>query len=160
MKKWAIILSLLLIVLIYAVWILSESVQSPEFVKIENCQLSKPDKNQTIVCHADVVLNNPNNINAKLIYTDINVYSDQLKVANISQTSVTNIPANNQFSVPITCNISLINAIGSQGLSGIIEKALSSERHLKLSINGFCRVSVNGHVFRIPVNYQETLVIK
>lgn len=160
MKRWVIFLSLLIVAAFAALYLLSESIQAPEFVKIENCRLSKPDQNNIMLCEVDVVLKNPNKIAAKLIFTDINVFSDDLKLATISQTSVTDIPANQQFSLPLSCKINLINVIGSQGLSGLLEKALSSEKKLPLNFTGQCRVSVDGHVYRIPINVSETIVLK
>lgn len=160
MKKWVIFLSLFILIVSSTVWLLSESMQAPEFVKIENCRLSELDKNNEVLCQVDVVLRNPNNVEAKLIFTDISVFSNDLKLATISQTSVTDIPANQQFSLPLSCKINLINVIGSQGLSGLLEKALSSEKKLPLNFTGHCRVSVDGHVYRIPVNVNETIVLK
>ncbi len=160
MKKWVIFLSLIIAATLSALWLLSESIQAPEFVKIDNCRLSEPDKNNMILCEVDVVLKNPNKVAAKLIFTDISVYSDNLKLATISQTSVTDIPANQQFSLPLSCKINLINVIGSQGLSGLLEKALSSEKKIPLTFTGHCRVSVDGQVYRIPVNVSETIVLK
>lgn len=145
MKKWVIFLSLIIAATLSALWLLSESIQAPEFVKIDNCRLSEPDKNNMILCEVDVVLKNPNKVAAKLIFTDISVYSDNLKLATISQTSVTDIPANQQFSLPLSCKINLINVIGSQGLSGLLEKALSSEKkitsYFHRSLPGFGRWS-------------------
>ncbi len=159
MKKTAVISILVLCAASITFWYLSNRIQSPEFVKIANIQLSDFENN-VATCHADVVLLNPNKFKAKLIYTDISVFSNDLKVANISQTSVSEIPAHKEFSLPLSCKINLINSIGSQGLSGIIEKALSSEKKLPLNFEGHCRVVINGNAYKIPISFQETIVFK
>lgn len=159
MKKTAVISFLILCAVSITLWYLSNRISSPEFIKIANIRLSEIDNNFA-TCQADVVLLNPNKFNAKLIYTDISVFSNDLKVASINQTSVSEIPANKEFSLPLSCKINLVNSIGSQGLSGIIEKALSSEKKLPLKFEGHCRVVVKGRAYKIPISVQETIVFK
>lgn len=160
MKRLVLISVIVLSFAAFTFWYLSSRVKSPEFIKIVNVRFSDVDDQNIATCQADVILLNPNQFEAKLVFTDINVFSNDLKVASISQTSVSEIPANMEFSLPLFCKINLINTIGSQGLSGILEKALSSEKKLPLKFEGYCRVVVKGHAYRIPISVEETIIIK
>jgi hypothetical protein len=160
MKRLIVVLGLILIASSAAFWYFSTRLQSPKFIKITNCRFSDISEDQLATCLAEVVLYNPNQYTAKLIYTDINVFSNDLKVATISQTSVTNIPAYQEFSLPLSCKIHLLNVVGSQGLSGLLEKALSSEKTIPLKFEGHCRLVVDHNVYRIPISAEETIVFK
>jgi LEA14-like dessication related protein len=160
MKRLIVIVGLILIVSSAAFWYFSTRLQSPKFIKITNCRFSEISEEQIATCLAEVVLYNPNQYNAKLVYTDINVFSNDLKVATISLTSVTNIPANQVFSLPLSCKINLLNVIGAQGLSGLLEKALSSEKKIPLKFEGHCRLVIDHNVYRIPISAEENIVFK
>ena len=152
MKRLIVIVGLILIVSSAVFWYFSRQLQSPQFVKITNCRFSDISEEQIATCIAEVVLYNPNEYNAKLVYTDINVFSNDLKV--------TNIPANQEFSLPLSCKINLLNVIGAQGLSGLLEKALSSEKKIPLKFEGHCRLVVDHNIYRIPISAEETIVFK
>lgn len=160
MKKLTLIIVLVSVIVGVAFFILNSKIKTPEFKSFENIQFDSISSDNVASFKGDLVLNNPNIMVAKLLSTDLSIYTQNTKVGSVYLVKVTDIYAKSDFQLPLTFKIYLNRVLETQGLSGILEKALNKERKFTLNFNGICRIQVNKQLFKIPINYTEDIVIK
>ncbi len=160
MKKLTLILVVLLVVAGVVYFFINSEIKSPEFKSFENIQLDSISQDNVISVKADLILKNPNIVEAKLLSTDLSILTQNTKVGSVYLVKITDIHPNSDFKLPLSFKIYLNKVIETQGLSGILEKALNEERKFTLNFNGVCRIQVNKQLFKVPVNYTEEIVLK
>lgn len=158
MKRLLLPSAILFIIATGIIWyfIKKNTITAPEFIGIKSIELLEI-KEEKANASSILIFHNPNKMEAQLINTQIKVYSEDVYVASVSQTGLTHIQAEKDFEVPFQFEFDMLKFGMSKGLSGLIGQALSNEKQIPLRFEGYCRVKVADEVFKIPVNYEETL---
>ena len=156
MKKW-LLLAVILITVAAWFWIKAQNYR-PEFRRVENLMVQSSGNSATV--NADLILFNPGMFKAELISTELSVYSNEVKIAHISQTNLAELNPNEEFKLPVTCRLDLRNLALSQGMSAWIEKALNENRNLAIKLEGYCQVRFNKQSIRLPISHEETIQFK
>lgn len=159
MKKILIIatLSLTIIVLLWLVF--KPKVSPPQFLGISDIEVISSNAQATEI-KANIRLYNPNKINAQLINTELSVLTDEVKFANISQVNISTIEPETEFKVPLKFNIDLVKFGSLQGLSRLLEKLLNENRQIPVKFSGYCRLRIDEDIYKIPIDYDETITLK
>lgn len=161
MKRIFLPAAILIIIATGVIWyfIKKNTITAPEFIGIKSIELLEI-KEEKAIATSVLVFHNPNKIEAQLINSQIKVYSEEIHVASISQTGQSHIEAEKDFEVPFQFEFDMLKFGLSKGLSGLLGQALSNEKQIPLRFEGYCRVKVGDEIFKIPVNYEETLHFK
>lgn len=113
------------------------------------------NSNDSVIAVSEAVFFNPNKIGAIILNTELNVHSNGIKVADISQTNNAEAKPESEFILQVNYAIDLKKLLNSQGLSGLISSALS--RSCKLEFNGYCRIMVREKIYKIPISSEQTI---
>jgi len=114
---------LLLVVIGIAAWIyFFKPIKEPVFLNMKIIAIEKLENNNAQIT-AVAIFNNPNPIGATLLNTELKAFSNDVQIANVSQTAITAINAKSNFEVPLTFKIDLLKAGLSQSISGLLENA-------------------------------------
>lgn len=160
MKRIFLLLTIVILLVIGGIYIFkSYKIHSPEFVGIRNIELINVT-DQSANVKAILVFHNPNTFEAQLLNTQIKVFSNDVFIAEVSQNDLTKIGASQDFDVPFSFSVDLIRLGLSQGLAGLIDQALSTEKKLPLRFEGYCRIRSKNDIFKIPINFEEQIVFQ
>lgn len=155
-NKWIWLILALILIGSFFIFLFKWNAAKPRFVKIDNIVIQESDLDKAKIS-ADVFLFNPGYVTATLLNTELQVSTEDLRVATISQTQSVDIPSNSEFKIPVSCKVDFIKLGMSQGLASLLEKALNEKRNIKLKFEGYCNVRYNGKNIRIPVTHEETV---
>lgn len=155
MLKKIIIAALIVIAGIIA-WLLFNPFKEPAFITIKNIEIDSMSGNIASV-RGIAVFNNPNNLDATLLNTELKVYSNSAFIGNVSQTAISNIEAKSEFKIPLHFQIDLLKLGYSQSLAGLIENALNREKIIPVRFEGYCRIITLGATHKIPVEFEDKL---
>ena len=119
--------------------------------------LNTPDLVQEeIKLKADLIFVNPNYYGLTLKNHDIDVFVNEKKVSNLSQSDARRIPAKQNFEIPVNINFYKETVFGSSGfLSGILKSIVMQE--LIVTYKGTVEVEVLGFGIPIEIDYTENL---
>ena len=133
--------------------------KEPEFKRVENVLPIKKSKLEYTLT-ADIIMNNPNPIGAKLMKTDLDILVNNVEVGKAKQRLYTKIDANSEFSIPVSCNFSAKDLLKNQGNS--IEGILNAiaDNKVDLQYKGTVRLKIAGMEFDVPVNYEQEVKLK
>jgi LEA14-like dessication related protein len=160
MKRYLLIAALLLVLSAAVLYYVNRvKVKAPEFVGFKSITVDRID-GQTAYISARIVFHNPNPFKAQLLNTQIKVYTEDVLVAGISQTELSEIGAGNNFEVPLKFEIDMLKLGMSQGLSGLLTQALNTERELPIRFDGYCRIRTKDKTFKVPLQFEDRLMIK
>jgi LEA14-like dessication related protein len=160
MKKLLLFLVLIAVVIIAGKWIYDiRSFKEPVFRDIRNLQVIKLE-GQLAEISADALFNNPNSFTATLLNTELKVYSNDVLLGQVSQTHITEIPAESDFDIPLTFKVDLLKLGMSQGISGMVENLMNDERLIPVRFEGYCRIRNEDATYKIPITYEDKLVFK
>lgn len=136
--------------------------RKPEYKRIENVQVVDFTA-RNIVITADAVVFNPNGVSAFLNRVDINVFANDIKVTNISQTKNTEITKKSEFKIPLKASFKPKDLVKDEGsILDMISSGLKSyqEKTIDLRFKGFATFQVAGVAFDVPIEYAETVDLK
>jgi LEA14-like dessication related protein len=160
MKKVLVLLLILLVgISVWSYFHFLHTFKEPVFVGIRDIKVLKVE-DQVAEVSAIVVFNNPNEISAKLLNTELKAYSNDVLVGQISQTQLSDIPAATDFEIPFRFSVDLVKLGMSQSISGMVEKLMNEERVIPIRFDGYCRIRNKENTYRIPVSYEDKLVFK
>lgn len=128
--------------------------KEPVFKKLNQVRVNALKKSETMVS-ANAVYENPNDFGGTLVYTDLDVYLDDIKIARIKQKEDIKIEPNSDFSIPLSIIIdreklkkenkgwlkSALKQIGSEGAN--------------LRFDGYFTVELLSADIDIPMEYTE-----
>lgn len=153
----SLIIGLLLFIIGISLWFWWTSASyQPEFRRFENISITMEESDKAVL-NLDVVLFNPSNMDAQLLNTELNLSSNDVRFAKISQTNLSQLKPSSEFHIPLNCDVNLSDLSASQGFSSIIEKALNEKRSLKVKFNGYCQVKFKSQSYRIPIAHEENI---
>ncbi len=155
MVKKIIIFSVILIGAFIA-WRVYNPFKEPTFVAINAFAIEKME-GQVANVKATAVFNNPNDLDATLLNTELKVYSNGAFVGNISQTAITPIMAKCNFELPLYFKIDLLKLGYSQSIGGLLENALNKEKAFPVRFEGYCRIKTLGAVHKIPIEFADEI---
>lgn len=124
-----------------------------QFKKVRNVVLTA--SGATPVLRGDLVLYNPNTKRMKLKKLDLDIMLNGKKAGVVDQKLRQEIPALDEFTVPIEVAISLKEV----GLLDAISSILGGKKNV-VRIKGKIRGSVNGWTVSVPVDYTEEIKLK
>jgi LEA14-like dessication related protein len=124
-----------------------------QFKKVRNIVLTA--SGTTPLLQGDLLLFNPNDKRMKLKKLDLVVMLNGKQAGVVDQKLRQEIPANDEFTVPIEVVVSLKEI----GLLDAISSILGGKKNI-VRIRGKIRGSVNGMTISVPVDYTEEIRIK
>lgn len=136
--------------------------KKPEFKRIENLNVKSLSTTITEIT-ADLVVYNPNNVSVFLNKTEIDVFANEIKISQISQTKNTEIRKKSEFKIPIKANLNLIDLIKNESsILNLINSSISSFENKKIDLNfsGTAKFETAGIGFDVPIEYQEVIEFK
>jgi len=143
---------LCLIVLIFS----CENMDKPQFRAVENVQLHSIniENGLNVKLSGDVTFFNPNDVSVDVSELDADVYVNGKKITTVTQTVSTEMIANDDFTIPLTCNIPLESVFTD--LSGGFFKNLLKKKKLDIKLDGTLKTTKAGVSMNIPFDYSET----
>ena len=109
----------------------------------------------TPVLRGEAVFYNPNHLRMKLKAINIEVFVDGEKSAHADQKFDFQIPANDEFTVPLEIRLSLKKV----GLWDTVLDLLSGRKY-KINYKGYIRLRVHGIGVKVPVDYEDEIRLK
>lgn len=159
MKKWGIILLLIIIAFLIIRFFLFKEIKQPEFTGVSQVKVNIESSES-----ADIFLRlnlfNPNPLDARLLNTEIKAELNDQRIGSFSQTNVTDIKARDTFSIPLKIHVNPQNFILSQGLSGLVGLALSDKKVITPLFSGYVRIRIDNRIYNIPVEFEQTLTFQ
>lgn len=125
--------------------------QTPEFIAMENIEVSKVTSKEAIIS-ANAKFYNPNDQSIKLKQVVIDLEVDDRKVGSIDQEIKLKIPAKDYFSVPLNAAFN-IRDIGL--LNGII--SVLGGKPVRVRYKGYVKVAVHGYTTKVPIDFEEDI---
>jgi len=132
--------------------------EPPIFKYIENFRVKKANLKR-VVLEGDVVLYNPNNFACKIKSTDIKVWLNDRAAGIINHDVKTTIEAMGDTRIPIKFNCSTDSLLQKKGLLDNILSVIS-KKEVNARFKGKVMLDVGGIGIPIPINHQESLLIK
>ena len=130
--------------------------QEPEFERVENIKHVQKGKLEYTLT-ADIIMSNPNSISAKLMKTDLDILVNEIKVGKANQRLYTEVGANSEFTIPVTCNFSAAEILKDQNNSiGSLLNVLLDKK-VDLQYVGSVRLKLAGLEFDVPVDYKQEI---
>ncbi len=107
----------------------------------------------TGVIQMEVAFYNPNPYPMKIKETDLKVLVNRQPFGEITQDSLSLMPAKDTFLMPVSVKVNLID---------LIQKAinLSGNDSVMVEANGSCKIGKSGVFFKMPLHYQSKEVLK
>ncbi len=133
--------------------------KEPVFLSIRDLKVIRQEGNLAEIS-AIAVFDNPNDLSATLLNTELKAYSNDVQVGFVSQTNITDIPPAARFEVPFRLTVDLLKLGMSQSISGLVEKLINEERDLPIRFEGYCRIKNGETNYKIPVTYEDKLRFK
>lgn len=130
--------------------------EKPEFVRVENIQVSESTADH-ITLTADALFINPNDIGGELKTDAIMVLINDNEMANVSADSF-EVPANEEFSIPLKANISRDSLFSNKSIGGLIGSLFSQD--IKVQYKGDIKYKVLGFSYTYKVDKTERIKIK
>ena len=117
-----------------------------KLTKIKTAKLSGTNLNFM----GNAIFHNPNDMGLKLKGVEIDIILEGKKVGHVSQRENIKIPANNDFTVPLSADIDLKQVGLVNGIFGML-----SGKKMQAEFVGYIRVSKNAIVMRVPIKHKE-----
>lgn len=130
----------------------------PYFVKMENVRVTNFTRDG-IVLTGKALCNNPNNLEAKLNACDIKVSANGKHVGDVNQRFSTKVPANSDFSVPLTVTFSPRKVFKLTELLGAAFTSLKGKK-IFVKYTGKIVVNILGQDLDFPVEYDQDVPLK
>jgi len=132
--------------------------ESPIFKNIENLRVKKANLKRVIL-EGDVVLHNPNNFACNIKSTDIKVWINNRAAGTINQDVKTIIGAMGDTRIPVKFNCATDSLFQKKGLLDNILSVIS-KKEVDARFKGKVVLDVGGIGIPVPINHQESLLIK
>ena len=137
----------LLFSLFFVVLLLScRAIKSPDFLNIQNPRLQTFDLNETTLA-MDLHYFNPNKTRLKLKEAEGDAFIDGVMLGHFKMDTLINIPANEEFTLPVKLKIDMKNI-----LQNSITSFLKTEVLIKL--DGKARVGKGSFFIHYPIRYE------
>lgn len=134
-----------------------EAPKQPEFKELTNVKFNSWTKGNLSLT-ADAVLNNPNPFGIQLTGTDLNLLLDGKKAAHVQQTIDMQVPAAQNFKLPINININPQDLSPDLLLGGAL--SVFGNKKIQMRLNGTVTARLLEIDFKIPVDYTQDLSLK
>jgi|GEM_PF-1116735 len=127
----------------------------PEFKKLNNVKFGSVmvDKGVGLNVSADALLNNPNAFGVTISKLDFEVFVDGTKVSDMVQEVSAEMPANSDFTLPLTFKVPLDKAFA--GFRPTISEMMKN-RAVTIKVKGDIYVKPAGVEFKLPFEYEDT----
>lgn len=102
---------------------------------------------------ADALLNNPNSVGVTISKMDFDVFVDGIKVSDVNQNISKKMPANSDFTLPLTFSVPLTKAFA--GFKPTIADMMK-KRTVKIKLVGDIYVKPAGVEIKLPFEYDDT----
>lgn len=134
-----------------------ESITNPTFERVENVKLEEVNTKRLLVT-ADMIIHNPNPFAVDLDAADMFAVVEEIELAHIKQTFGTEMPANEEFKMPVRIDMDLTKLYADDPL-GAISKGLKimSEKKLDVSFQGEIKVGKGKAMVSVPIDQIETV---
>ena len=133
--------------------------KAPSFVRMENVEVEDIRNNEVYVT-ANAVFDNPNPVSGKLVDIDLSVVVNEVDMGKVRQDTITIVPANSEFSVPVNINFPINKAFSNK--KGLLKGVLNALLDKKANIHYEGEITLNllKINFSVPVDYDAELTLK
>jgi len=140
-----------LVLLLVTCFAACEKPAEPTFQSMKNVKIANI-KGDVVTLTADALFHNPNIFGVTLTGVDLDVSVDDKKAGNVTQTHSIDVPAKNDFSVPVAIDIALSDV--SKNILGTVMSVLGSKK-IKVHYKGFVTVKALEIDLKIPVESEQ-----
>jgi LEA14-like dessication related protein len=126
-----------------------------EKIVLKNIKDVVVDASSDPTLKANAVFFNPNNVKGKLKKIDVEIFVNGKKAAKVNQEFNTVIPANSEFTIPLTVDL----AMKELGLKDTILGMLGGKK-FEVRYAGFLKLSYKGFPIKVPVDYKDDVRIR
>ncbi len=135
----------------------SDSVKYPEFVKLQNVKFGnvKLPPNMAVTFSSDMVLNNPNPVGVTISKMEFDVFIDGKKSTHIVQDTNVKMPANSDFTMPLSFQIPINHKEIFKNLKDVLSGAWKKQA-MDIRSVGKIYVKVMGKDVGIPFDHEDT----
>ncbi len=130
--------------------------EKPIFVSVENIDVIDSNS-QNLVLSADAQFLNPNDIGGELKTDEIEIIVNGNAVGYVSTKSF-KVPANKEFSIPLTAKVPLDSLISNKSIGGLINSIFSKK--IEVQYKGDIVYKALGMSYRYAVDETQEIKIK
>ncbi len=145
------------IILVLVCFTSCDSITNPTFEGLENVVLEEMGT-KNLVVKAEMIINNPNPFALNLEEADMYAIVEGIELARINQIFGTEMPANQNFRMPVSIDMDLTKLYADDPL-GAISKGLKimSEKRLDVLFQGEIKVGKGKAMVSVPIDQIETV---
>lgn len=151
--------SLFLLLIITFLFLACSINKQPVFLKVENIELIEANSN-FITVKANAYFNNPNDVGGTLKSDKINVFVNDLKLANVSSEDF-KVPAKKEFSIPLLVTINtnkILKAKADNVLGSLLNSVLN--KSIKIQYKGDIIYKTFGFSYTYAIDETEHVKLK
>jgi LEA14-like dessication related protein len=126
-----------------------------EEIKLKNVRDVVVDATSDPTLKANAIFFNPNNVRGKLKKIDVEIFVNGKKAANVKQDFNTIIPANSEFTIPLTVNLNMKELGFMDTILGMV-----GGKKFEVRYEGSIRLNYRGIPVRVPVNYKDDVKLR
>lgn len=130
--------------------------EKPEFIGVEKIKILESTP-EYIILTADAFFENPNDINGEMQVDNVKVFVNDSEMASVSSENF-KVPANQNFSIPLTANAPIDSIFGDENSSSLIGSLLTKK--MKVQYKGTINYKVLGVSHTYNVDKTEDVKIK
>jgi len=125
--------------------------EQPTFKKLENIKFNSLSirKPYSVKLDANAIFYNPNNLGAQIKSTDFDLFINGIKTTHIKQDVSVKMPAQSDFTFPITGTIPLREVFKDLKLKDILQTM-----KIKYQIVGYLTIELAGVPIKVPFDYE------
>jgi LEA14-like dessication related protein len=126
-----------------------------EKIQLKNIRDVVVDASSDPTLKASAVFFNPNNVKGKLKKIDVEIFVNGKKAANVKQDFNNVIPANSEFTIPLTVNLNIKELGLMDTLLGMV-----GGKKFEVRYEGFIRLNYRGIPVKVPVKYTDNVKLR
>ncbi|AUS07212.1 LEA type 2 family protein [Pseudotamlana carrageenivorans] len=130
--------------------------EKPEFLGVYHVKVSEYNA-QYIILNAEAHFKNPNSVGGELSTNGLKVFVNDNDIATVTSETF-EVPANKEFSIPLTSKIPTDSLLSSKNLSSILGSFLN--KNIKVQYKGDIKYKVFGFSRTYNIDKTENIEIK
>ena len=126
-----------------------------EKIQLKNIRDVVVDASSDPTLKANAIFFNPNNVKGKLKKIDVEIFVNGKKAANVKQDFNNVIPANSEFTIPLTVNLNIKELGLMDTLLGMV-----GGKKFEVRYEGFIKLNYRGIPVKVPVKYTDNVKLR
>jgi LEA14-like dessication related protein len=141
-----------LVFFLFLLLALSGCKKPKEKIQLKNIKDVVVDATTEPTLKANAIFFNPNSMRGKLKNIDVEIFVNGKKAANVKQDFNTIIPANSEFTIPLTVNLNMKELGFMDTLLGMV-----GGKKFEVRYEGSIKLSYRGVPVKVPIKYKDDI---